>query len=117
MRGKVPGAEVSKIVEGVALSVPGVRQVVNFLEIDKAAGTKISGADDRSIGERVDDETLELKIRAAFKLDKGLAHVGFEVKSIRRVVQLSSSTANAGQKKRAIEVARSVEGVASVLNR
>ena len=114
LRGRVQSSEISKAVEGVAASVPGVRQVVNFLEIDKAAGAKAEGADDRSIGQRVDDEALELKIRAAFKLDKDLATAGFEVKSIRRAVQLSSSTATADQKKRALAVARSVVGVASV---
>ncbi len=113
LRGKVPNAEVSKTVEGVAASVPGVRQVVNFLEIDRAAGAPVSG-DDRTIGERVDDEALELKIRAAFKLDRALAAAGFEVKAMRRVISLSSSSATAEQKKRALEVARSIEGVASV---
>lgn len=113
LRGKVPSAEVSKTVEGIAASVPGVRQVVNFLEIDGAAGTKAQG-DDRTIGERVDDEALELKVRAAFKLDKDLAGAGFEVKAMRRAIHLSSPSATADQKKRALEVARSIEGVASV---
>ena len=113
LRGKVPSADVSKTVESVALSVPGVRQVVNFLEVDAMAGKKADG-DDRSIGERVDDEALELKIRAAFMLDKSLADAGFEVKAVRRVIQLSSGAATADQKKRALEVARSVEGVLKV---
>lgn len=113
LRGKVPSAEVSKTVEGVASSVPGVRQVVNFLEVDAMAGKRADG-DDRSIGEKVDDEALELKIRAAFKLDKTLQDAGFEIKAMRRAVQLSSGTATADQKKRALEVARSVEGVSKV---
>jgi len=110
LRGKAPSAEVSKTVENVASSVPGVRQVVNFIEVDALAGKKASG-DDRSMGERVDDEALELKVRAAFKLDKTLADAGFEVKSMRKTIQLSSVAATADQKKRALEVARSVEGV------
>ncbi len=113
LRGKAPSAEVSKTVEGVASSVPGVRQVVNFLEVDAMAGKRADG-DDRSIGEKVDDEALELKIRAAFKLDKTLQDAGFEIKAMRRAVQLSSGTATADQKKRALEVARSVEGVSKV---
>ena len=48
------------------------------------AGKRAEGSDDRSIGEKVDDEALELKIRAAFKLDKTLADGGFEVKVLRR---------------------------------
>ena len=113
LRGKAPSAEVSKSVESVASSVPGVRQVVNFLEIDAMAGKKADG-DDRSIGEKVDDQALELKVRAAFKLDKSLADAGFAVKAMRRTIQLSSGAATADQKKRALEVARSVEGVAKV---
>jgi len=111
LRGKVPSLEVSKAVEGVAASVPGVRQVVNFLEIDAAAGAKVQGTDDRTIGEKVDDEALELKIRSAFRLDRELAAAAFEVKVTRRVVQLSAPAASDAQKKRALEVARSIEGV------
>ena len=114
LRGRVQSAEVSKAVEEVASSVPGVRQVVNFLEVDKATGLKPAGVDDRSLGERVDDEALELKIRAAFKLDKDLAAADFEVKARRRSVHLSSTTAGVDQKKRALAVARSIEGVVSV---
>ena len=111
LRGKAPSADVSRAVEGVALSVPGVRQVVNFLEIDAASAKKAPG-DERSMGERVDVEALELKVRAAFKLDRELASAGFEVKAMRRAIQLSSPSATAEQKKRALDVARSVEGVA-----
>ena len=114
LRGKVPSAEVSKTVESVASSVPGVRQVVNFLEIDNTVGTGSQVSDDRTIGERVDDEALELKVRAAFKLDKSLADAGFEVKAMKRVIRLASPSATAEQRKRAVEVARSIEGVASV---
>jgi hyperosmotically inducible periplasmic protein len=114
LRGRVPSAEVSRAVEAVAASVPGVRQVVNFLEIDKTAETKSQDNDDRTIGERVDDEALELKVRAAFRLDKELASAGFEVKAMRRAIRLSSASASAEQKKRALEVARSIDGVASV---
>ena len=113
LRGKVPSAETAKTVESVASSVPGVRQVVSFLEVDPMAGKRADG-DDRSIGEKVDDEALELKIRAAFKLDKALADAGFEVKVMRRTIQLSSGRATADQKQRALDVARSVEGVSRV---
>ena len=111
LRGKAPSADLSRTVEAVAGSVSGVRQVVNFLEIDTAATTRATG-DERTMGERVDDEALELKVRAAFKLDRDLASAGFEVKAMRRAIRLSSSAATAEQKKHALEVARSVEGVA-----
>ena len=87
---------------------------MNFLEVDPTAGAQVTGSDNRTIGERVDDEALELKIRAAFKLDKKLSSASFEIKSVRKMIQISSSTASADQKKRAVAVAQSVEGVASV---
>ncbi len=114
LRGKVPNSEVSKTVESVASSVPGVRQVVNFLEIDNAAGARSQESDDRTIGERMDDEALELKVRAAFKLDKSLADAGFEVTAMKRAIRLTSPSATVEQKKRALDVARSIQGVASV---
>jgi osmotically-inducible protein OsmY len=112
LRGRTPSADLAKTVESVASSVPGVRQVVNFLEVDPTALKKAEGGDDRTLGEKVDDEALELKIRAAFKLDRTLADAAFEVKVRRRAVELGSSAATTPQKKRALEVARSVEGVA-----
>lgn len=111
LRGKAPTAEAVKTAETIAASVPGVRQVVNFLEVDKGAATANSG-DDRSIGEKVDDEALELKVRAAFKLDRELVDAGFSVTSMRKALVLTSATATPAQKKRALQVARSVEGVA-----
>lgn len=113
LRGKAPSADLSRTVEAVAGSVSGVRQVVNFLEIDTAVAPR-AAEDERTMGERVDDEALELKVRAAFKLDRDLASAGFEVKAMRRAIRLSSSAATAEQKKHALEVARSVEGVAKV---
>jgi hyperosmotically inducible protein len=118
LRGRVPSAATAKAAEEVASSVPGVRQVVNFLEIDPGLSqARTEAVDDRSIGERVDDEALELRIRAAFRLDKGLSNAGFEVKAVRRVVHLSSTIATAEQKARAVSIARSVDGVASVEDR
>lgn len=114
LRGKVPTAEASKVAEEIAASVPGVRQVVNFLEVDKTATASAATGDDRSMGEKLDDQALELKVRAAFKLDRELAGVDFEIASKRRALQISSVAGSAAQKKRALEVARSIEGVASV---
>lgn len=114
LRGRVQSEEISGSVEKIAASVPGVRQVVNFLEIDAGAGRRGPSGDDRSLGERVDDEALELRIRAAFKLDRSLAGLSFEVSARRRVIRLSSESASPDQKKRALEVARSVQGVVSV---
>lgn len=111
LRGKVPTAEAVKTAETIAASVPGVRQVVNFLQVDTGA-VAASDADGRSIGEKVDDEALELKVRAAFKLDRELVDAGFSVTSMRKALVLTSATATPAQKKRALVVARSVEGVA-----
>lgn len=111
LRGKVPTAEAVKTAETIAASVPGVRQVVNFLQVDTGA-VAAGDADGRSIGEKVDDEALELKVRAAFKLDRELVDAGFSVTSMRKALVLTSATATSAQKKRALVVARSVEGVA-----
>jgi hyperosmotically inducible protein len=114
LRGKAPDSDASKTAESVAASVPGVRQVVNFIEIDPLAAKKAVDGDSRTIGEKVDDEALELKVRAAFKLDKALKDAGFEVKAMRKALTISSQTASADQKNRALEIARSVEGVSKV---
>ena len=115
LRGRVVAADAVDAAERVASAVPGVRQVVNFLKV--AASTGVASADDRTMGERLDDEALELRIRAAFKLDKTLEGVVFTVTARRKTVIITSASATADQKKRALEVTRTLEGVAAVESR
>jgi osmotically-inducible protein OsmY len=112
LRGRVPDAELMAAAERVAAAVPDVRQVVNHLELGGRAAA--SEGDGRSLGEKLDDEALELQLRMAFSLNKGLKGSKIEIQSRRKAVRLSGQVASPEQRKLALEAAREVAGVKDV---
>lgn len=113
LRGKVPSAALSREAEAVVAAVPGVRQVVNFLEIDEKAASDDKG-DTRTMGERLDDEALEVKVRAAFKLDRELKDGSYKFSVLRKVVSIEGAFKSDAERKHAESVARAVQGVQGV---
>lgn len=114
VRGRVPSDGLRNELASVVAAVPGVSQVVNFVEVDSRVTTSGSvPSDTRTAGERLDDEALELKIRAAFELDRDLKDAEISVTSYRRDVTLFTGAADA-RLKRAEAVVRSISGVKSV---
>lgn len=112
LRGEVPAQELRALAERVAAAVPDVRQVVNHLEI---GGAPIAAEQDgRSLGERLDDETLEVQVRMAFSLNKDLRGSKIEVRSRRKEITLSGRVTSPEQQRLALEVAREVAAVRGV---
>ena len=72
------------------------------------------GQDDRTLGERVDDEAIEAKIRLAFTLDRELQKAPIDVVVRRRAVVLSGDVDGRAQRQRAVQVAGDVPGVSDV---
>lgn len=71
----------------------------------------------RSTGEYLDDKTLNSKVRAALTDSAEYKFPDVKVESFRGTVQLSGFVANAAQKARAAEIAKSVRGVQTVDNK
>jgi osmotically-inducible protein OsmY len=80
-----------------------------------AATTGLVVVDRRSVGEQVDDKSIELKIGGQFRADFGDA-MRATVTSYDGVVLLTGDTISSEFKNRAIEIARKVEHVKSVSN-
>jgi osmotically-inducible protein OsmY len=85
---------------------------VNDLAV--VAGARATSDDDRSIGERLDDEALQAKIRLAFTLHRELREARIDVVVRRRRVVLSGDVESASQKQRALQVAADVPDVNGV---
>lgn len=118
LRGELPRAELSAAATRVAAAVPDVRQVVSHLKVNEAAAVVSSASDDdRSMGERLDDETLEVQVRIAFSLDRNLKDSKIEVESRKKEVRLSGTVKDAAQRRMAVRTAGEIAGVRSVTDR
>lgn len=116
LRGSVPSAELKREAEEVAGAVPDVEQVVNHLEVltdEKAA----PAADERSLGERVDDEALEVQVRVAFSLNRDLKGTDLKVQAFRKQVTLSGNVATPAQRDLARKIASGTAGATGVTDR
>lgn len=113
LRGTLPQPELRAAAERVAAAVPDVRQVVNHLQVDGSAVQPPAG-DERSLGERLDDETLEVQVRMAFSLNKKLRDAPIQVDSHRKELRLSGSASSEELRREALRVAGDVAGVKAV---
>ncbi len=116
LRGELPGPELVAAAERVAAAVPDVRQVVNHV---KLGGTPEAddARDERTLGERLDDEALEVQVRMAFSLNKNLKHAPVEIQSWKKELRLSGTLENAEQRRLAVQTATEVTGVSRVTDR
>jgi len=115
LRGVVASETLKERAVEIASAVPEVRQTVDHLRVSGAV--RAEAAPGRTLGESLDDGGVELRVRAAFALDRHLRGAELDVSAYRRVVTLSGSVADADQAVRAVRIARETEGVTSVLDR
>jgi osmotically-inducible protein OsmY len=64
----------------------------------------------------IDDSVITTKVKAAFVEDKTVAAMNINVETYKGTVQLSGFANSASEMSRAVEIARSVNGVKSVKN-
>jgi hyperosmotically inducible protein len=111
LRGAVPSAQVRMMAEEVSGAVPNVKKVTNELRVDTSV--KAGPNADRTIGARLDDETLEVQVKLALTLKKELENSSIHVAVLEKVVTLSGQ-ATAAQKAAAMKTAEETPGVVSV---
>jgi osmotically-inducible protein OsmY len=114
LKGDVPNAEAKAMALRVAAAVPDVREVVDHLQVN--GGPAESPRPERTVSERVDDEALEVQVRLALSLNRGLKGKDIKVEVFKRAVTLSGDLAGA-QRKAAVEIARETPGVSGVTDR
>lgn len=74
-------------------------------------------AGDRPFGQRVDDQTIETKVKAALLGAPDVSGTSISVEVGRGEVQLSGFVKSKAEVQRAIELARRVDGVKNVINK
>lgn len=112
LAGQVADAERRALAVELAGAVPGVTGVEDALEL--AAPEPAVPGDDRTLGERLDDQALEAKVRLAFSLHRALEGARLEVVVRRRVVRLAGQVPGESQRRRALQMAADVPDVLRV---
>jgi hyperosmotically inducible periplasmic protein len=115
LRGQVVGEPLRARAEAVAARVPDVARVVN--EIVAAPGAAPAPAGDPTLGESLDNHTLQMQVKLALSLDRELKDSEIKVDVDRHEVTLSGEVANRAQGDRALEVARDTSSVEGVVDR
>jgi osmotically-inducible protein OsmY len=112
LHGEVPTEEAHAAALRIAAAVPSVRQVVDHVKVNPGATASASG--DRTLGESLDDHSIEVQVKLALSLDKSLSGTDIKVEAFRKSVKLTGSVATPEQKSRAVELARETAEVAEV---
>jgi hyperosmotically inducible periplasmic protein len=115
LRGTVASDAARETAARVAGAVPGVRQVVSHLEV--VASPSAPKEDGRTLGENLDDHTLEVEVRLALSLRRELEGSDIEVRAYRRQVVLVGEVASDAARQTAVTTVRETAGVAGVLDR
>ena len=86
--------------------------LVGIMAILGCAGDRTS----RSTGQAVDDSVLANKVKVALYSDETVPGTQIEVEVFKGVVQLSGFVDNPAQAQKAVQIARSIDGVKEVRN-
>jgi osmotically-inducible protein OsmY len=114
LRGELASAELKEAALRVAGAVPDVRQGVDHLELNPSLAATPDASDARTLGERLDDETLAARVRMAFALDRGLRDAPLRVEVFKKEVRLSGPLPSEAARRLALERAGAVTGVRGV---
>jgi osmotically-inducible protein OsmY len=112
LSGRVGSEEERARAESVAAAVPDVRQVVNRIRV----GGVPASSTGRSLGERFDDEKIEVAVRLALSLNKGLDGTDVTVQAYRGEVTLAGEVATEAQRQQALQIARDTSSVSRVVD-
>jgi osmotically-inducible protein OsmY len=113
LRGEVATPEQKRLAGRIAEAVPDVVSVVNHLRVADSA-EPAAGADGRTLGESLDDRSLEVQVRLALSLNRHMEGARIEARSFRREVTLAGEVLSEAQRRLAAEVAGETAGVAGV---
>jgi hyperosmotically inducible periplasmic protein len=112
LRGELPASELRAAAVRVAQAVPDVRAVVDQVRLAEQA-PKPSG-DGRTLGESLDDRSLEVQVRLAFSLHRDLKGTDIGARAFRRRLTLTGEVASEAERALALDVARETGNVESV---
>jgi osmotically-inducible protein OsmY len=112
LSGRANSEEERARAEAVAAAVPDVKQVVNQIQ----AGGGPPASSGRSLGERFDDEKIEVGVHLALSLNRELRGTDITVQAYRGEVTLGGEVATEAQHQQALRIARDTASVSKVVD-
>ena len=98
----------------IARDTSGVRDVVDMITVRVAEDRGDAPGTDRTIGERLDDASITMKVKDQLRDDPMVKARNIDVDTRDGVVFLTGTVATAEEKERAIELARNTQDVRDV---
>lgn len=102
-----------QLAEEITLSIRGAKKVQNNLVVNKMLSLR-PDVQERSLGEKLDDLTIEASIKTAFMLNNNIKAHSIDVSSNRGAVTLTGAVDSPAEAELARKIAEDVEGVVSV---
>jgi osmotically-inducible protein OsmY len=106
LTGTVETEDVKKTAGAVAASADAVKQVINEIQVTK----------DTSLHDKADDLSIENRLKANLRKSTEVNSFSLRWHSVDNVVYMFGRAKSVGEKKKALEIARSVPGVRSVVD-
>ena len=116
LKGELPREDLKTLAGRVAAAVPDVTRLDNQVRVNPQAAVAGPGGE-RTVGENLDDKTLEAKVSLAFSLNKDLKGTDVKVDAFKRAITLSGQVATPEQRQLAVGIAQQTTGVQSVTDR
>src|SRR5262249_42068167 len=98
----------------IARESTGVRDVQDMISVREASAEGNAPNPDRTVGERIDDAGITMKVKAKLLDDPNVKGLRIDVDTRDGVVYLTGSVSGEAEKQKAIELARNTEGVRDV---
>ena len=114
LTGNVDGQEARNAAMKLARDTSGVSDVKDMISVRSGSASGEAPDPSRTLGERVDDAGITLRVKARLLDDPLVKGLQIDVDTRDTVVFLTGSVGSEAERKQAIEIARSTEGVTNV---
>jgi len=114
LTGNVDSQEAKDEAMKLAKETSGVRDVKDMIAVRTSSQSAEAPNPDRTLGEHIDDAGITMKVKSRLLDDPVVKGLKIDVDTRDGVVFLTGSVSNDAEKKQAIELARTTEGVKDV---
>jgi len=114
LTGNVDGQEARDAATKLARDTSGVKDVKDMISVRSGTASGQAPDPSRTLGERVDDAAITVRVKARLLDDPLVKGLQIDVDTRDTVVFLTGTVASEAERKQAIEIARTTEGVTNV---
>lgn len=114
LTGNVDGQEARDAAIKLARDTSGVKEVKDMISVRSGTASGEAPDPSRTLGDRVDDAGITLRVKARLLDDPLVKGLQIDVDTRNTVVFLTGTVASEAERKQAIEIARTTEGVTNV---